>query len=193
MYPFNQREPAPDPATTFRVLWDERHLFFAFDCADRDVQAAALERDGPVWEWDCVEIFLLPEFESGLYWEINVTPAGSIYDALNAKKFKGWGGLARTELTVAGLQTAWSVDGTLNQSDDRDVGYTVEIAVPFHQIPSYTRGNPPRPGDTLHLMLVRIDRNAERAAAYAFTPLLNWGHNIWNHAEIVLAKQGSGQ
>ncbi len=188
IYPLNKREPAPGPETTIRVLWDEHYLFFAFECSDRDIKAAAVERDGPVWNWDCVEVFLLPEFEAGLYWEINITPAGSIYDALNAKKFKGWGGLARPELTVEGLQTAGSVNGTLNQSDDRDVGYTIEIAVPFRRIPSYTRGNPPHPGDTLHLMLIRIDRNAEDKTAYAFTPLLNWGHNIWNHAPAELGR-----
>lgn len=188
IYPFNKREAASGPATTIRVLWNEQYLFFAFECADRDVQAAPVERDGPVWDWDCVEIFLLPEFDTGLYWEINTTPAGSIYDALNAKKFKGWAGLARPELTVEGMQTAYSVNGTINRSDDQDVGYTVEIAVPFRQIPSYTRGNPPHPGDLLHMMLIRIDRNADGTTAYAFTPLLNWGHNIWNHAPVELGK-----
>gem|GEM_PF-701111 len=188
IYPFNEQKAAPEPKTIFRMLWNEKYLFFAFECSDEDVQAENVERDGPVWDWDCVEIFLLPEFQSGLYWEINTTPAGSIYDALNAKKFKGWGGLARPELTVKGMQIACNVNGTLNCSDDKDVGYTVEVAVPFRQIPSYMRGNKPRQGDKLYLMLIRIDRNADGIRNYAFTPLLNWRHNIWNHAQAELGR-----
>lgn len=188
LYPFNKSEPASEPATTFRVLWNEEYMFFAFECADTDVQAKDVERDGPVWEWDCVEVFLLPEFEAGQYWEIDVTPAGSIYDALNAKNFRGWGPLARPELSLKGLQTACAVDGTINNSDDVDGGYTIEIAVPFSQIPSYTRGNAPQPGDTLQMMLIRIDRNAAVNTPYAFTPLHNWGHNIWNHAQAELTR-----
>jgi hypothetical protein len=188
LYPFNQKDKVQSPATVWRVMWDEECLYFAFDCRDTDLVAPPLKRDDTVFFHDCVEMFILPEFRWGTYWELVVGPSGAIYDGLNAKKFKGWGAETRVEETLAGLQAACVVDGTLNQPDDTDRGYVVEVAVPFSQLPGYARGNRPAVGDKLHFMLVRLDKNGKRMTAYAFQPLLNWGHNIWNHAEAELAK-----
>jgi hypothetical protein len=188
-FPFNQAEAVPRPANVWRVLWDETHLYFAFECADEDIVAPVMQRDEAVFNDDCVEMFILPEFRLGVYWEVVVSPSGSIFDGLQAKKFQGWGCLPGPEQDVAGLQIGYTVDGTLNHPGDVDRGYVVEVAVPFRELPTYTRGNKPQPGDTLHFMLVRIDRTRGEFQPYAFQPLLNWGHNVWNHARAVLVKQ----
>jgi hypothetical protein len=188
VYPFNQKEKVGFPGTVWRVMWDEECLYFAFDCKDADIVAPQMKRDDMVYSHDCVEMFILPEFRWGLYWELVISPTGSIYDGLNAKKFKGWGPETRAEETIAGLRVASVADGTPNQSDDTDRGYVVEVAVPFGQLPGYSRGNRPAAGDKLRFMLVRLDQNGKEMKAYAFQPLLNWGHNIWNHAEAELAK-----
>ena len=56
---------------------------------------------------------------------------------------------------------------------------------PFSQLPGYSRCGP-SPGDTLNFMLVRLDRSRGVLTAYAYQPLLGWGHNIWNHAQMEL-------
>ena len=48
------REP-----TEVRLLWDERFLYIAFSCTDRDIVAdPGLKRDGDVYEADACEFFL---------------------------------------------------------------------------------------------------------------------------------------
>ena len=188
LYAFNTRAYLQEPKTEWKILWDENYLYFSFQCDDPDIIAPKMKRDDAVFSDDCVEMFILPEFSHGLYWEIVISPTGSIYDGFNSKKFKGWGSLARKELNVDGLKVGIQVDGTPNRSDDQDKEYTVEVAVPFKSLPGYTRGNRPQAGDILNVMLVRLDRDGKQHKAYSFQPLLNWGHNIWNHARVTLQK-----
>lgn len=188
VYPFNQKEAVPKPATTWLLLWDEQYFYARFECADEDIEAPAYKRDEAVFANDCVEIFILPEFRLGVYWELVVSPAGCIYDGLNGKRFEEFASVTRADENIKGLKVACSVKGTVNQQGDKDEGYIVDIAIPFNELPTYTRGNKPQPGDRLWLMLVRLDNTAGKQKTYSFKPLLLWGHNIWNHYQAELVK-----
>lgn len=185
LYRFNSTVPADAPETRWFIAWDDQHLYFAFDCSDADIVAPAYPRDGDVYAADCVEMFILPELRLGQYWEIIISPTGSIFDSLQTKKPTEWGPVMRMDESVNGMRIGHRADG-----DSRGrPGYVVEVAVPFDQLPTYTRGNPPRLGDRLHLMLARLDKNADQPLTpYAFQPLFNWGHNIWNHTPVVLGE-----
>ena len=187
VYPFNTKEKADTPKTTWKLLWDKKHLYIAYDCVDVDVVSPKIERDGHVYQNDCVEIFLLPDFRFRTYWEVIVGPSGSIYDSIQCKDYDQWGCNSRTAETMAGLQVGIDIRGTLNQPGDQDEGYGVELALPFSELPGYSRTGP-KAGDTLNFMLVRLDKNGEEFKCYAYQPLLSWGHNIWNHAKMVLAE-----
>ncbi len=188
LYLFNTTAKVTAPATTWFVTWDDTYLYFAFDCADEDIVAPDMPRDQPVFAHDCVEMFILPDLRLGMYWELVIGPTGCLFDALHHKRFDGWGPVGRPAENIVGLKFATKVKGTPNDPVNRDTGYTVEVAVPFKELPTYTRGNPPQPGDILRFMLVRLDENQGPMKPYAFVPLQSWGHNIWNHAEGELTK-----
>jgi hypothetical protein len=188
IYPFNDTA-AEGPGTTWLMTWDSTHLYVAFDCADKDVVAPDRDRDGHVYFDDCVEVFILPEFRFHTYWELVIAPNGSVFDAVHHKKLHAWGSMSDKTQDIEGLRYASSVRGTLNNSEDVDEGYAAEIAIPFDQLPEYTRCTP-EPGDVLHVMLVRLDRSDGEFKTYAFRPLQAWGHNIWNHATLVLSAKG---
>jgi len=185
IYLFDKTEKG-GPPTTWRMTWDNKYLYFAFDCSDTDVAAPKRKRDDNVWNDDCVEMFILPDFRFRTYWEIVIAPNGSVFDSVQCKDLHNWGcNNSDPTQDVTGMKHAQTVRGTLNKSDDTDEGYTVEVAVPFSSLPGYTRCGP-KPGHRLHFMLVRLDRTRGRFKTYAFRPLQGWGHNIWNHAVMVL-------
>ncbi len=184
-YPFSQKERVDTPKTVWRITWDEKYLYFAFECEDTDVVSPKRKRDDHVYFDDCAEIMIMSEPRFRVYWELVVGPSGSIYDSIQCKKYDKWGADQYPEATMKGLLTGISIDGTLNKSDDVDKGYTVEMAVPFSQLPGYSRALPKK-GDKLRFVMIRLDRQGKRFAAYAFKPLLSWGHNIWDHATMVL-------
>lgn len=179
-YAFDKHEHLAEPATSWWMLWDAERLYFAFDCADTNIVSAVRERDGAVYTGDCVEMFLLPDPRFHVYWELVIGPSGSIFDAVHYKRWQEVGSIGDVAENMEGLEFAITRRGTLNQQDDRDEGYTVEVAVPFDQLPGYTR-SPARVGDTVHFMLARLDRSGETLQPYAPYPLIFWGHNIWNH------------
>ncbi len=186
VYRFNATNRLETPRTAFKLLWDDRCLYVAFDCDDTDIIAPNRARDDQVYNDDCVEMFILPDFQFRTYWEIVIGPNGSIFDSVQCKDLDNWGLSADKARNVDGMQVGIRVRGTLNQPGDADQGYTVEVAVPFAALPGYTRAVP-KPGDRLHFMLVRLDRQGKEHKFYAFTPLQAWGHNIWNHAVMELA------
>lgn len=189
VYRFNTTERLESPRTVWRVCWDANYLYFAFECDDNDVIAPTVRRDDHVYFHDCVEMFILPEFRTKAYWEIVVSPTGMIFDGLHSKKDSEFGAVNRSFLNVEGMLVGGKINGTVGKSDDVDKGYVVEVAVPWNQLPEYSRAKP-EAGQVLNFMLVRLDHNARDPLlnCYAFQPLMNWGHNIWNHAKLKLVK-----
>lgn len=192
VYAFNNKEKLKEPNTIWSILWDKQYLYFGFKCKDKDILGPEKERDSYVYSNDCMEMFILPDFRLGMYWELLVSPRSTVFDMLHMKNFKKGlhpGMSGRVEEDIKGLRCACFVEGTIDNSTDIDKGYSIEVAVPFTALPSYTRGNVPQPMDLLYLMLARIDKSKDKeAGAYSVKPLLYWGHNIWNYIPLVLAK-----
>jgi hypothetical protein len=186
--PLNTTNALANPRTTYRLMWDKQYLYLGFECEDADIAAPPIERDGPVYNADCVEAFILPNFEDRLYWEIITSPTGSLFDSLQHKKLHNWGLDGQPEKTLEGLQIGRVMRGTPNNPADRDEGYTIEMAIPFSQLPGYTEGKTPAAGQRLHLLLARFDRTGKDIVfTYPF-PVLSWGHNIWNYAPAELVR-----
>lgn len=177
-----QGEPA-----TVRLLWDDKFLYAAFDVPDTDITSPFVERDEPVWQNDCVELFVVPDRQNGTYWEIEISPTGAIYDALCTKYLDRWSSDMKIEKSLAGLQIGQALHGTPNQSDDRDEGYTVEVAIPFEQLPGFTRA--PRRGDELYGLFGHVNRDGVgQTTALAQVPYASWFHNIWMYQPLVLKR-----
>ncbi len=179
-FEYGRKDAAAGADTAWRMLWDEKNLYVAFDCADNEIVSKKMERDKEIFFDDCVEVFILPSFDPPEYWEIIVNPAGSVFDALHRKKLKGWGP-EKTDLekTIDGLQFS------VGKRPGGDPGYTVEMAIPFSQLPGRD-GKTAKAGDNLFVMLARFDKTSAGVKTYSFVPLLSWGHNIWNLAPAEL-------
>ncbi len=71
---------APRLSTTVSTYHDDEYLSVVFSAADDLVQATFLGRDDPLYTEDVVEVFLAPEGPAD-YFEIEVSPNGSVFDA----------------------------------------------------------------------------------------------------------------
>lgn len=145
----------PQTRTDVRVAWDDEHLYLFFDVEDQDIVATFTERDSPVWEEDVVEVFLRPDPSRSDYYEINFSPHGVIYDSWivkrGARAHRKW-----SEWNAQGIRVATQIRGTPNDWTVVDEGYTVEIAIPFAELPSL-EGRRPQAGDRWTFNLARYD------------------------------------
>lgn len=138
-----------------RLAWDATHLYLGARLADADVVARG-ERD-QMHHYrlgDVVELFLAPEAAAG-YWELYATPAG------RKSSFFLPG---RRQLTErgCGLRVAAQVNGTLNDSRDRDGGWTVEMAVPLDALAP--EGHPFGPGARWRILVARYNQGRDLPA-----------------------------
>jgi len=170
------------PATEFRMLWDERNLYFFFTCEDKSIEARKFQRDEPVYTQDCVELFLMPSLRWGMYWELNVSPSDSLLDVLHCKYRRQWGSYARPDQSVEGLQFATAPMGPAG----KPTGYTVEIAFPLDQLPGGLGED--KDNRTLYLLATRVDKTGNSNVYAAFAPVAGWFHNIWCYCPVRLVQ-----
>lgn len=177
------------PRSTWRLLWDADFLYVGFDCDDADIQAPAFKRDGALYDYDCAEIFILPDFKTLKYCEFIFNPSGSVYDALHTKHDDAWGEEAGgAAWTMKGLKSAVQII----KKDDKPVGYSIEVAIPFRELPGFQDNADPS-NRTVYMMFVRGDKSGQKRGKdlkfFSYAPLLSWTHNIWNYGKFTFATE----
>lgn len=71
----------PRLATAVRVGSRDGALLVRFDGRDRGVVATLTARDDPLWKEDVFEVFLSPADSEAVYYEFEVNPLGTLFDA----------------------------------------------------------------------------------------------------------------
>ncbi len=157
----------PVPETAAKFAWTPTHLYIGVESKDDDVWSTFTERDSNTWEQEVIEVFIDADGDKKDYLELQVTPANVIFDARferhrsDLAKARAW--------NMQGFETAVVVDGTLNQRDDTDKGYVVEMAIPVDQVPGAKA--PLAHGFTWRINLFRWDAPKDgRQRAAAFSP-----------------------
>jgi hypothetical protein len=112
-----------------RLAWDDRFVYVGVRFTDSDVVAEGeSDQEHHDQKGDVLEVFLKPESNT-CYWELYATP----HSRKTSFFFPGRGrlGLPSMEEYRCDLRVGAKVDGTLNRWQDRDNGWTAEMAVPI--------------------------------------------------------------
>lgn len=142
--------------TKAKLLWDDQNLYVAFRCEDPDVWAHLTKHDDPLYDQDdVVELFVDADGDGKTYNELEISPANVTFDADFKERRKD---LEKAMTWDSGMRTAVVIDGTLNQGNDQDRGWTVEAAVPIAKLDAVPHV-PPKPGDRWRANLYRLDRS----------------------------------
>jgi cellulose/xylan binding protein with CBM9 domain len=139
-----ESQTGPRTETVVRLLWDETYLYVGYECEDTDIVAHHEDRDDPVYEEDCVEIFVNPNPDkSDDYYGFEMSCRAVLYDY-----FYCFPEYILKQVNLSGVCLASHLDGTLNVSGDSDKGWSVEVSIPFAGFRDVVGDSPaPRPGD----------------------------------------------
>jgi Carbohydrate-binding family 9 len=168
--------------TTARMLYNTRCLYIAFECEDHYVWGTLTERDAAIFGEECVEVFICPSGRIRQYYEINVSPRNTVFDAfiLNGRSLTGeWTDFrAWKEFTCEGLVTRVWVNGELGKKGAK--GWSAEYAIPFSAIIG-SDNLTPQPGDEWRINFYRIDSpEPKQLEYYAWSPTgANDFHRPW--------------
>lgn len=141
--------------TEAKIVWDNERIYFAFRCEDKHIRADHYVHNSAVCRDDCCEAFISPVPEGDqrldyINYEINCIGTWKVgYHAKSRGKNLGsWE-------DVSGIEIGRTIDGTCNNDDDTDQGWTLEFSIPFSHFDEFAATFPPKEGQVIFLGLHR--------------------------------------
>lgn len=168
-------------ATNTRLLWNNQFLYVAVEAEDVELQSPFMTRDEELWRADALDFFFQPE-ENGPYYEIQVSPQGTIFDSFYSEYRNGaveWD--SKTKVAV-------SLDGVVNDNASPDVGWSVEMAIPLSSLAKKDTSAIGE-GDTLLANFFRIDKSNGTTEFSGWSPPMRGDfHALERFGQITLKK-----
>jgi len=179
-------KPAPTWPTRMKMTWDDTHLYVAAHMVEPDLWGTLLDRDAVIYHDDDFEVFIDPDGDNHLYYELEVNALNTVWDLLLIKPYRD-GAPAVNAWDITGLRTAVHLDGTLNTPGDTDAGWSVEIALPWDVLRECAGSArvPPEDGDRWRMNFSRVDwdlRTADDSYEKLDRPEHNW---VWSAQGLV--------
>jgi hypothetical protein len=155
-------QPKPVRRTRAKMLWDDTYFYIGAELEEPDLRATLRQHDSVIFHDNDFEFFIDPNGDNHAYYEFEMNALNTGWDLLLLRPYKD-GGRAIDNWEIAGLKTAVHIDGTLNDSRDRDRGWSLEIAVPWSALGELAgRPSPPRDGDQWRVNFSRVEWGLRR-------------------------------
>ena len=179
---FYKVEKADDEQeTSFRMLWDAEYLYVFFEAKDKYLTAREKKRDGQPYFDDCLEIFLIPapdSLDTHFGFELNLYKASNDFVYFN-NYYK-----EKNEVLFSynpDFEAEVSYRGTINNNEDIDEGWNLEMAIPISALGSLPSLNPVKKDSQWAFLAVRQDRNdakGNRRSTSTIFPIYDISKNV---------------
>jgi hypothetical protein len=148
--------PRPKFRTRVKMLWDDKYLYIAAELEEPNVKATLTEHDSVIFKDNDFEVFIKPLPGTESYFEFEMNALNTGWDLFLPKPYSD-DGKPDNGWDIEGLRTAVAVHGTLNRSDDRDHGWTIEIAYPLGAFSTRQAVPRPKDGTTWRINFSRVE------------------------------------
>jgi hypothetical protein len=181
--------PKPRLATRVKMLWDDRYFYVGADMQEPHLWATLTEHDSVIFRDHDFEVFIDPNGDNHEYYELEVNALGTTWDLLLPKPYKD-DGKAVNGWELAGLKSAVHLRGTLNQGQDTDDGWSVELAMPWSSLGELARrAAPPANGDQWRVNFSRVEWTlrppASSGGGYDKVPGLKEDNWVWSPQHVI--------
>ncbi len=150
-------KPKPRFRTRVKMLWDDHALYFGAELEEPHVWATLTKRDSIIYQDNDFEVFIDPDGDTHQYYELEMNALGTEWDLFLVKPYRD-GGPAVHSWDIQGMKTKVFINGTMNKPDDKDKGWSVEIAMPWEVLKECAPGKkPPEPGDEWRVNFSRVE------------------------------------
>ena len=170
-----------------KLAWDSEHLYGLVEVSDPDLQGGfddpkaeprrfTVNGQPMLWNGHTIELMVDPDGDGDNkdYYELQINTQNKVfhtqYDGYNTPKTDPYGPFGHEDWDPK-LKSAVVLKGTLDKSDDKDEGYTVEFAIPWSAF-SKAKKTPPQNGDAWRMNLYAMQKNS----GVAWSPILGQGN-----------------
>ncbi len=126
--------PKPRFLTKAKMLWDEKYLYIGAEMEETDLWATIKDRDAVIFHDNDFEVFIDTDSDTHNYYELEINALNTVWDLMLLKPYRDGDKVAVDSWNIDGLKTAVYLNGTLNNPNDKDRGWSVEIAIPWESI-----------------------------------------------------------
>ena len=120
----------PTYNTQVKMLWDETYFYILAKMEEPHVWGNLKKKDTIIFYNNDFEVFIDPDGDTHNYYELEINALNTNWDLFISKPYRE-GNVVLNDWTVTGLKSAVKVDGTINNPNDIDKGWTVEMAIPW--------------------------------------------------------------
>ena len=180
------KKPAPRFRTRAKMVWDDQFLSIAAELTEPHVWGHLTDHDSIIFQDNDFEVFLDPDGDNHAYFELEINALATEWDLFLAKPYRD-GGPADNSWEVPGLKRAVKVLGTINQPDDVDTGWTVELAIPWSALAAKAgRPTPPSNGDQWRINFSRVEWNTTiEGGKYVKVPKKPENNWVWSPQGVI--------
>ena len=153
----------PNQKTNVKLLRDENYLFVFAKIYENHIWGDIINRDEVIYFNNDFEIFINPNKHVFSYGEIEINALGTEWDLYLNKPYR-LKGKADNSWDIKGLKSAININGTLNNPNDIDNYWTVEMAIPLIEISKLKRPQDydyPKSGDVWRINFSRVNWDYE--------------------------------
>ncbi|MCX6561990.1 MAG: carbohydrate-binding family 9-like protein [Candidatus Aminicenantes bacterium] len=152
------KRPKPRFRTMFKMLWDDDYFYLGAYLEEPHVWATLAKRDSIIYQDNDFEVFIDPDGDTHSYYELEMNALNTVWDLFLVRPYRDGSPANIHAWDIQGLKTAVKVNGTLNNPNDKDKGWFVEIALPWDVLKE--AANPksaPKPGDQWRIDFSRVE------------------------------------
>lgn len=127
-----------------KMLWDDTCLYVYVEINEANLWASLTRHDSEVFQDNALEIFICPNGNNFNYAEFQINGYETVWDLFLPKPYRN-AGKGLTNWDIKGLKKAMRLNGTINNPNDVDSGWSIELAIPLTAV-IMNREKPPRIG-----------------------------------------------
>ena len=123
-------EKQPKYKTQVKMLWDDTYYYILAKLDEPHVWGDITKRDAVIFHNNDFEVFVDPDGDTHNYYELEINALNTAWDLFVSKPYRNTN-VVLNDWNITGLKSAVKVDGTINNPNDVDKGWVLEIAIPW--------------------------------------------------------------
>ena len=129
----------PPFKTNVKMLWDSSYFYFGAFMEEPHIWAKLRQRDTVIFYDNDFEIFIDPDGDTHHYYEFEMNAFNTIWDLLLLMPYREKENpKVLNSFDTRGIKTGVHIEGTLNNAEDLDSFWTVEVAIPWEVLKEIT-------------------------------------------------------
>jgi hypothetical protein len=113
------------------MLWDDTNFYILAKLDEPDVWANLKQRDTIIFYNNDFEVFIDPDSDTFNYYELEINALNTAWDLFLSKPYRENDNVVLNDWNIPGLKSAVKIKGTLNNPNDADEGWILEMAIPW--------------------------------------------------------------